>query len=430
MKRIIVAGAGHGGLSAAINLSRNGFDVTVVEKNRLEDLGYDWHDTMLKKTFELAGIPSPAPELLFPMEKMCYYSRNQKIKIAPEQKISGNIAYIDRKILINHLIDCAMENGVRFLFESEILRAVCETNRVTGIRFVREGQTKELRGDLVIDAAGLNSPVRKSLPAHFGIEREIQAKDVFYAWRGYFEKTEEKQTSPAHSVFFYHCATPGMDWAITQKGYVDILIGGFGKLTQKNIADALADFQKQYPFMGKKLLRGGECDLIPLGKTLPVFVCNGYAAVGNSAFMTEPLSGSGIDLSIRAGKLLADTLLSSDGDTTGYGLWNYNREYIKKYAERYYTDLILKNFLSSLTADDIDFFFDRKILTAKELARGSKYTPGELLQKANILRRPALLPPLAGVGRKLLALRAVRAALPEEYDGGKIGKWKKAYGKL
>ena len=36
MKKIIVAGAGHGGLTAAYNLAKNGFDVTVYEKNKRE----------------------------------------------------------------------------------------------------------------------------------------------------------------------------------------------------------------------------------------------------------------------------------------------------------------------------------------------------------------------------------------------------------
>ena len=44
MKKIIVAGAGHGGLTAAYNLSKNGFDVTVFEKGDREGLGYDWHE--------------------------------------------------------------------------------------------------------------------------------------------------------------------------------------------------------------------------------------------------------------------------------------------------------------------------------------------------------------------------------------------------
>ena len=39
-KKIIVAGAGHGGLSAAILLARSGYDVTVVEQKERSELMY------------------------------------------------------------------------------------------------------------------------------------------------------------------------------------------------------------------------------------------------------------------------------------------------------------------------------------------------------------------------------------------------------
>ncbi|MCR5041882.1 MAG: NAD(P)-binding protein, partial [Clostridia bacterium] len=42
MEKIIVAGAGHGGLVAAAHFAKAGYDVTVYEKNAREDLGYDW----------------------------------------------------------------------------------------------------------------------------------------------------------------------------------------------------------------------------------------------------------------------------------------------------------------------------------------------------------------------------------------------------
>ena len=57
MKNILVAGAGHGGLSAAAILAKNGYNVTVLEKSRREDIGHDWHDAM--------DIPALPPLLLF-----------------------------------------------------------------------------------------------------------------------------------------------------------------------------------------------------------------------------------------------------------------------------------------------------------------------------------------------------------------------------
>ena len=57
-KRIVVAGAGHGGIIAAYNLAKAGYDVSILEmKAKQSELGYDWEDTFDIKAFERANLP-------------------------------------------------------------------------------------------------------------------------------------------------------------------------------------------------------------------------------------------------------------------------------------------------------------------------------------------------------------------------------------
>ena len=42
--KIIVAGAGHGGLAAAAELAKAGYDVSVYEAKKRNELGHDWED--------------------------------------------------------------------------------------------------------------------------------------------------------------------------------------------------------------------------------------------------------------------------------------------------------------------------------------------------------------------------------------------------
>ena len=42
--KIIVAGGGHGGITAGMLLAKHGYDVTVYEKNTRENMGHDWTD--------------------------------------------------------------------------------------------------------------------------------------------------------------------------------------------------------------------------------------------------------------------------------------------------------------------------------------------------------------------------------------------------
>ena len=63
MKKIIVAGAGHGGLTASIHLASKGYDVTVIEAGEREKMGHDWHDSLDFSAFDDAGIPRPSEDM-------------------------------------------------------------------------------------------------------------------------------------------------------------------------------------------------------------------------------------------------------------------------------------------------------------------------------------------------------------------------------
>ena len=427
MKTFLIAGAGHGGLCAAIHLARAGHDVTLIEKHPRISLGYDWDDAIRRDTFEQTGLPMPPEELFIPGERMSYRGPGKRKVVKAPDPPSSNSVFIDRKGLLDHLLKLAEESGVDLRFGREVLGAAVRDGRVTGLRIACPGGEIFMPADLVIDAAGIDSPVRASLPAEAGMPARIRQKDTFYAWRGYFAVTDPLMTDPAYNVYFYHCYSPGMDWVLTRGSFVDILIGSFRPMQHADVEGRIADFRREYPMMTDDLIAGGRYEKIPLGNMLPVFVWNGYAAVGNSACMTEPLSGSGMDLSMRVGKILADTLLDAE-DFTIESLWAYNEKTIRSHAHRYYSDVLIKRFLSRLTGRELDFLLEKNILTEKELCGGRKgYTILQILQKGNMVRLPRLFVPLTQTLRKIKQLPEVRHALPETYDPDAVRNWKKLY---
>lgn len=431
MKKIVVAGAGHGGMSAAINLVRAGYDVTVYEKQSREELGYDWVDCMRKSIFEDSGFTRPDERCFSPIVDRGFYCPNKSVKIVVEKDYGGKVGYIERKFLINYLIDSAEKEGVKFFFKTPVIRSVCDSKQVMGIVILENGEEKDVFADMVIDAAGMNSPVRTTLDESFGVRRQAHKDESFYTWRGSFRKTEAFTAEPKNTIYFYHCGKSGMDWAINEDEYIDILVGGFGSLSQSDIDRALADFGKDYP-IEDKTVRGGTVACIPLGRVLSVMVCNGYAAVGDSAFMTEPLSGSGIDMSVAAGKVLADTIIESDGDFSVEALWKYNYQAIRRFSEKCYNSLIVKSFLSALTADDVDFLFEKRILTAKEIGGGgnTKFKPADIVAKLSILARPKMVSGLLKAAKKVMLLDKIKNELPEKYEKTAVADWKKKYSKL
>ena len=427
MKKVIVAGAGIGGLSAAVNLSKNGFDVTVIESKQKNELGYDWRDTILKEIFERADISVPDDSHFEPHVKVCYRNPDKSRKLVSLLEPDKRVVSVDRKFLASHLVSEAEKYSVKFVFGTVIESALFSDGRVVGVK-TSDG---EFYSDLVIDSAGIQSAVRNSLPESAGVCKGTPKTDTLYTYRAYYERITDEMSDPPFHFYFYHMGRKGIDWVITHKDYIDILVGSFSPLTEKEIEDAVNDFRGEFPYMGTGILRGGQMSRIPLGRTLPVIVCDGYAAVGDSAVMIEPLSGSGISQSMLGGKILAETVINSaSGELTKEILWKYQYRYFKEFAEKNIPDDIIKGFLSYTSAEELDYLVKSRILTEKEFSGGSdiKLTFGDIMTKVGaLLRRPVLIKKLLTIAKSLMKYKKVCASMPSEYDRDAIEKWQRAY---
>ena len=430
MKKIIVAGAGHGGLTAAFLLAEKGYDVTVIESKHRNELGHDWHDCVWMPDFERLGLKVDDEKYVLPFFSYTYHNPAETVAVTVENRHLDNLRMMDRKYLYDVLLEKCKKSGVKFEFGKKITGAVTEGNRVCGVHTAK----KEYRGDLVIDSAGIDSPVRSSLPAKSGIRNEIDPGKVIYTYRAYYENRLHKPAPDSQNIYFFHCGRAGMDWIVTERDFVDVLVGSFEPLTDEAISEAVADFSRIYSHMGEKILRGGTVNRIPIGSAIPKFVWNGYAAIGDSCSMPEPMSGSGINRAINAGEILAQTVISAgEDDLSEKVLWKYEYEYLKKHGESSYSDAILREFLASLTAEELDYFFEHKILTEAEIGGAAlKFTsPVQMLQKvASFVPKAYLLPRITEALRKLSAAEKVKSALPEEFSRNAYSYWLKYYNQM
>lgn len=436
MKRILVAGAGHGGLTAAYNLAKAGYDVTVLEYKKRENLGYDWHDALEMSAFTETGIPCPPDTMYTPGIPQVFTNPSATVKI-PLPFIEGDGFNMDRKVLINYLIDCCLSAGVKFLFETRVLAPLYVKNKIIGLRYLKDGKPVSAFADLIIDAAGMSSPLRTKLPEACGIENQLKESDVFYAYRVYYKNTTGEKIDPPYSIHLFHLNRPGIDWFITEEDRCDILVGKFGsagKLTEEEISESIEDFRKLYPFLGDDIIRGGQKGVIPLRRMLPVIICNGYACVGDSAGMTIPLNGCGITLSMKAGKLLADAVFDAkDGEITCENLWKYEYNYFQNHGKGLLLIAIFKKFFGFVSGKNVDLFLEKKMLTAKQLAfKNGSPIDGEYIANLlkNFWRVWYLLFPLIDVFKSIPLMSAVCSRMPEEYNEKKVRKWAKRYSRL
>ena len=166
-------------------------------------------------------------------------------------------------------------------------------------------------------------------------------------------------------------------------------------------------------------------------RPLSVMVCDGYAAVGDSAYMTEPMSGSGICASMRAGLLLAETVIADEKEEySKETLWEYNRKYMLHFGKNFAAIDILKNVLLCTEVEGVNFLFDKGIITENDMSFGTgKSDKGmafsDLVARATrgIGNLPVLLR-TAGALSKGDNGKKVYEAIPKTYNEKAVLKWK------
>ncbi|MCQ2479616.1 MAG: NAD(P)-binding protein [Clostridia bacterium] len=433
-KKIIVAGGGHGGIAAGALLAKNGYDVTVYEKRKREDMGYDWTDIFDKKGLFAAGMEMPAEDKYKFKNDMTFYSPNMNVGLRQHVPQDQLEIQMERKEIYNHIITYAEQCGVKFEYETDILYPVMLGSRVAGIKTDKG----TVYADLVIDAAGMNSVIRRNLPEHLGIQSSVQPYEQFYVYRGFFNKTAECDEDK-FKLLLLHQNQMGIYWVAAEEEHTDVLIGRFTPLSMEDVEDALKYLRESNPHLGTELVRGGQFVNIPVRQPLGVMVADGYAAIGDSAFMTVPVIGSGIANCLKASKMLADTIIEDTTDSYSADiLWKYQRKYFKELGNGFAPLACVKLLLTRLYSDELDYIFDSGILNADDMTIGADSTNiGAILggvTKESIKKKlvglknnPVVLKKVLRCVKELGTAAAVTSAMPKSYNKKAVNMWVKQY---
>ncbi|MBO6153174.1 MAG: NAD(P)-binding protein [Clostridiales bacterium] len=440
-RKIIVAGAGHGGLTAAALLAKAGFDVTIYERNEEGKLGYDWTDIFDPKALDVVGCPRPE-EVGLPWEwkiDMTFYGPNT----TPDKKIRQRVPNdpnemeikMERSDIYKLLIDFAVNNGAKIEYGVKINGPVMAGDRVIGI----STDKGDFLADMVIDAAGAESVIRTKLPDCLGIQKHPNWGEKFYVYRAFYDLPVDPATvDDKYKVILYpDSESIGIGWIATEDTFSDLLIGHMDPLSVSEAEEIADRYRKTNPQLGTKKLRGGQLVLIPVRQPLSIMVADGYAAIGDSAFMTVPIIGSGIGNAIKNSKILAETIINDKTETySAETLWPYQYEYFQKMGKNIAPLALVKLLLTRISQDQLDYAFNEGILTHHELTITANHTslwkflhfdPNLPKRGVAIVKDPDLLKKGAGVVLDVVAALAVEQFLPKQYSRPAVQAWAKCY---
>ncbi|HOO22996.1 MAG TPA: NAD(P)/FAD-dependent oxidoreductase [Clostridia bacterium] len=426
--KIAVAGAGIGGLVAAKILADNGHEVHVFEKSAREKISYDWHDDVTRFVFSNLGLPIPEGHVS-EKKNWTFITPDRQTALTLDVPDDARDYSIDRRALAELYISRA--DKVNFRFGAKADGLIIENDIVKGITVGGE----KVYADLVIDNSGVNSVLRKSLPASYEAENPSDS-EVFHAYRAFHKRTGAPDPEFSNKVYLKHMGEMGISWCVVDsEDTVDILIGRIGKLTKENLKSALEALKADNPILADETVLGGGIYEIPVRRPALRFGGENYALIGDAAFMTIPVLGSGLENSMYAASILAQTIMR-EGNAGKETIWKYQAEYYKKVGHKHYETDIIKRWLLGTAPESLNYMFGRGVISAEDLQNGSSggevaLTFGTIIDKVKkAFPRIDLLLDLKGcLDRSKKAGNAARA-IPAEYDETAISKWEKSIKKF
>ncbi len=188
---VVVVGAGIAGCMSAATIALRGkgkVGVALLDRNPPTDvgkkntLGWVCGDAVgehhIKYVHDRVGVTYGLPEMENHVSAVYVYSPDMKVRVPFE----GPGFVLDRPKFGKRILEDALKAGVDYVGNAQATGLIAESGRIVGLK----GQTNEtgvnqpfeIRTNLVIDASGMSTKLRRDLPIQSFIEKEIDKDDV------------------------------------------------------------------------------------------------------------------------------------------------------------------------------------------------------------------------------------------------------------
>ena len=351
--QIVIVGAGPGGVSLAIRLAQNNFDVCLIERDKFprhklcgefvspECLEHFKELDVLDEMFAIGGDR---------ITETIFYAPNGRNVSVPSEwfgNVQGALS-ISRAEMDLRLLERAKDLGVKVLEETQVVGVLFENGEVGGVKIKsKDGETSEIAADLTIDATGRANVLGK-------LVNKFQISNFKFQTKNQNPKT--KKQSAKLVGFKAH-----LENANLEKGRCEIYFfrGGYGGLSyvENNLANHCflikAEIVKKYigqtnllieeVIFENKRARETMRDAKPVFDWLAVSV-DGFGlktlnpaknlfSVGDAAAFIDPFTGSGMLMALEGAKIFAEIVTENRFSPARIAA-DYNLNFQQKFSKR------------------------------------------------------------------------------------------------
>lgn len=396
MYDVVIAGCGMAGALAGLTALKENLNVCIVERKKREYIGkrpcgelmplhtLEW----VNRTFDIDVDCHPLKGL-----EICTVSEH-KNPSSTTLRVREPLCTINKwqfgQTMVNELLDRGAD-----VYQGTVKNPVING----GVKGVKTREAT-FYSTVTIDCSGVFSVLNKEV-AH---KNALIAAEPFGI--AYKENVivEEPVTSAYAMILIDSTAIPsGYMWCFP-KGEYELNTGVGGLLNYEiPLKKVLKKTLKAHTFLTIKERKYAGFGALPLGLPSPSLVGPGLLVCGDAAGQVNPLTGEGIAPALTAGHLAGMTAAEAvrRGDPSVKTMWKYNCDFIKAYGMLYSSLLALRDFLVSLSNDELSFLI-QNVITSEDL---EQLEGGEIDHSWQ--RTVALL--LTSLKRPALLLRSYRA---------------------
>jgi len=396
--KVVVIGAGPGGVVLARELAKRGVSVDIYEKGLYEDLGHDWSDAMELIALSAAGFEMPVLDGLEWKGALVKEHQNAdgifekhavpRLKICSPgltncKEVDFLMITTDRLRLGRLLVDQAVAAGAQIFYRHQGLELSYTVNGRRGpdgvevngvvVRNLESGIDSTVQADLVVESSGFQSVLRKSLPAFTGLADSFQDNDfalVHREVRGYNQPAQGQEAAgiPDHYRYGFHT---GYQWThIHNSESIDVGAGVKNDPANPDPRDLIEEFISRHPAITDLRIRGGR-SLCIVGIPLLNFVSNGFIVIGDAASTSVPTTGCGAGSAMLIGLWAADVVTeAAREERNDIGkLWEINTKFYcdSERGKSFAALAALRVMLQQLSHQELDFLFSKDLMDADTL---------------------------------------------------------------
>ncbi len=354
----LIVGSGTSGTYLAYRLSKLGFSVLVLDKekeenvcNRFDLIHFPLND-FSKHQLETPNINDEDCVEIFHDG----YTRSALDKNEKKNRKDIFAAHFHKLFL--RFKKQAINEGAEFTYETEVKTILYDNKRKpNGLLLIKDNKAIRLYANLIVDATGIRSALRKHMHSDYVDPFYVSSMDRFYVVLTYVEWLDKKRTNEITSWPYYK------SWVAPSDNEFGGLIGTGAVGSVEHALEKQEEFLNNVKIKDYKVIKT-ETGSTPYSRSPFSFVSDNFFICGDSACLTNPMSGEGMAMTFDYIDMALPTLEKClrNKDCSVNNLWPINVEYNSKVG--CFNNLIrtLVIALFYMSKEENDYLFEKNII--------------------------------------------------------------------